>query len=286
MKVEQICPVCASPEHVVKRRYKQYQFRHCKNCGVAYTHPFAEGSEDQVGESGSSVTSPGYLQMMKDRAKEREALARSMAQNRLREYEKILGRSPRAICEVGPGDGAFSEAYKQLNCDYVGVDVNQEMVEVAQSLGHNVLYGGPEILVKQPKRYDVVFFSQVLEHVQEPSPFLASVWEILSDDGIVHLDVPNHDGLMPAFRKVVPHETEYGFLQFPHHQVAYTSSSLSYLLSASRLKPVFIRDKSNTDLTWGQLQTDLSWKARVAFDVAHALRMGSLLVAVARKSAA
>lgn len=281
--VRQPCPVCEAEAFTLTWETNKHQYGECGSCGLAFVRPFELGLTAEVGEAASSVTKPSYLQMMAQHAEERGRLAEEMAFRRLEFYEGILGRKVESICEVGAGDGAFFTAYQNLRVTYVGLDVNRQMVERAHTLGRNLLYGGPEVALELGKSFDVVFCSQVLEHVLEPVSFLNKVWQLLTEDGILHVDVPNHNGLTATIRKVYPHHGEYGFLQPPHHQIAYTRRSLAYLLRNTGFEPLWIRPKSNFDPIWGQLAVGPSSARRQALRVAGWFGMGSLLVMVGRK---
>lgn len=278
----QICPVCDSESFAVAWRDAGREFGECQSCGLAFVRPFERGAADTVGDAASSITKPAYTKMMRERAQAREDAARLMAVKRLEAYSRILERQPESVCEIGAGDGAFSAAYAALGVEYVGIDINAEIVAEARALGRNVHHGAPELALSWNRRFDVIAFSQVLEHVLEPKEFLASVKRLLADDGIIHLDVPNHDGLIPLTRKVYPRGGEYGFLQPPHHQIAYTTKTLRRLLEQTGFNPLFIEPKGNLDQTWGQLFVGDSTLGRLSLRAADWFKMGSLLVALAK----
>jgi hypothetical protein len=269
------CPICGmgDPKHRGRIFYT------CTNCQLDFVFPFHQAESYQVGTAKSSVTDAGYLQMMKQYATHREKLARPMAKRRLEEYIKILGKKPVSICEVGAGDGAFATPYKELGIDYVGVDINPDLVSQAQSLGRNVLLGEPDIL---QSKYDVIVFSQVLEHILEPIDFMRKVRNL--SRGIIHIDVPNRNGLVSKLRILKPTNTEWGFLQFPHHQLAYSEKSLRYLLSLTSLDVIQMSAKGNFDKTWGQLSANVPMHKRIALELSGFLGLSSLLVCIARKA--
>jgi SAM-dependent methyltransferase len=277
------CPLCESDDFAVLWQHGGRAYGTCRSCGLAFVCPFERGASAEVGDASSSVTKPSYLAMMKEHAEARADIARAVAVRRRKVYQSLLGRAPASVCEIGAGDGAFSVAYAELGISYVGIDVNPYVVEVAHSLQRNVVCGRAEAALGLGMTFDVVFFSQVLEHVLEPRDFLAVVRRVLADDGIIHLDVPNHDGLSSWMRRLRPRRGEYGFLQPPHHQIAYTAATLTSLLQKTGFSPVWIRAIGNFDDVWGQLTVGPSLVGRLGLRVAGLLGMGSLLAALARK---
>jgi 2-polyprenyl-3-methyl-5-hydroxy-6-metoxy-1,4-benzoquinol methylase len=198
------CPLCSGSEYVVDWKYQDKSYVHCKKCGLAFVTPFA-GDDAAFGANGnSSETKQSYSRMMRNRAEGRGKYAVEMGKRRVEQYSRLLGRTPRTILEIGAGDGAFSFAYDTLGIEYLGVDVDPNIVEVAQALGRKVELGGIERAKEAGKRYDVIFSSQALEHVLRPVPLLMSAGDLLKSDGILHLDVPNHAGLASMVRRVHP----------------------------------------------------------------------------------
>jgi 2-polyprenyl-3-methyl-5-hydroxy-6-metoxy-1,4-benzoquinol methylase len=279
----QTCPICENQKPRVVWEKEGLKYLSCTLCGLAFLSPLKRGSLTEVGEAQSSLTAPDYLEKIAREATIRGQLARFIAAQRLSAYQTLLGTRPASILEIGAGDGAFSSAYTELGIDYLGVDVNPFIVKEAQKLGRNIMYGSSQTAANLKRTFDVVFFSQVLEHILDPKSFLQEVSSLLTPEGIVHIEVPNHDGLFARLRKVKPRNNEYGFLQPPHHQIAYTKKAMNYLLRTTSYEPLWVKQISDFDPVWGEVQVSYSTFTKVSLQTAAFLGMGSLLVAVARK---
>lgn len=279
----QTCPVCKNQKPRVVWEKERIEYLSCTLCGLAFVNPLQQGNFEEVSHAQSSSTNPAYLDSIVEEAGLRAASARILAAQRLPAYQTLLRRRPESMLEIGAGVGAFSSAYIDLKIDYLGIDVNSFIVKEAQKMGRNVLFGSPQTVTQLGKKFDVVFFSQVLEHILDPKSFLQEVFSLLHPDGIVHIEVPNHDGLFARLRKVKPRNNEYGFLQPPHHQIAYTKKALGYLLQTAHYEPFWIKQPSDFDSVWGEPHGNYSLTTKVCLDTAALLGMGSLLVAVARK---
>jgi hypothetical protein len=71
-------------------------------------------------------------------------------------------------------------------------------------------------------------------------------------------------------------------LQPPHHQIAYTATTLKRLLQETRFVPLWVRAFGNADATWGQLTVTKKKSSRIGMELAGKIGMGSILVAIAR----
>lgn len=277
------CPLCGSAEFTAKRCLTTGECRQCKQCALLFSAPLLKGGDQDVGEAESTVTAVDYMRNMNEQANMRGELSVALARRRLREYEKILGKAPRKVLEVGAGDGAYHVGYSALGVNYTGIDINKSIVDKAKSLGRNVILGSPETLLGW-ERFEVIFFSQVLEHVLNPKDFLQCIHKLLSSDGIIHIDVPNQNGFWSLVRRARKLDSQYGFIQLPYHQMAYTKRPLTYALRTTGFNPLWIRQKSSYNKVWGKIIVDRNIVGKVAFDTPTLVGLGSLLVAVAKKT--
>lgn len=255
----------------------------CLDCTLSYAHPLIPGGEDDVGNTNASITSPAYYSDILRAYGVQSALAKAKAPRMLRRWAAILGREPASIVEIGCGTGQYCEAWNELGVKWTGVEVNPQMLAFCRA--KNMPVEQFDECLEGGRTYDVVFMSQVLEHIFEPYDFLKKVGRLLSDGGILHIDVPNHDSLTSLYRKANPFHRDYGFVQPMHHLIAYTRKSLAYLLQTSGFEVAEIAAYANDDGTFGQLVASKSLPARLYFRLSGVTGRGSLLVGIARKAA-
>lgn len=255
----------------------------CLDCTLSYTHPLIPGGEDDVGNTNASITSPEYYSDILREYDVQSALAKTKAPRMHTYWGAIIGREPMSVVEIGCGTGQYYEAWKEMGVKWAGVEVNKEMLAFCRS--RNMPVEEFDQCIGSGETYDVVFMSQVLEHIFEPHDFLKKIGRLLSSHGILHVDVPNHDSLTSLYRRVNAFQNDYGFLQPPHHLIAYTKRSLAYLLGKSGFEVVEIDAYANDHDAFGQLVASKSLPARLFFRVSGITRRGSLLVCIARKAA-
>jgi len=102
------------------------------------------------------------------------------------------------VLDVGCGNGVISRYLGEKGFVVRGVDVSDKAIERARSLNTfpNVRFEvvSAEQLVADGQRYHAVVCSEVLEHLNEPGKLLRVLYQILHDDGVLVVTVPNGKG--------------------------------------------------------------------------------------------
>jgi SAM-dependent methyltransferase len=115
---------------------------------------------------------------------------------RLQRLEALLGGlTGRRIFEVGCGLGAFLAAAKARGAEVVGQEISRAACEfVREKIGVRVLHDSLEYCAKAAGSVDAVVMIDVIEHLARPKEALATVWRMLSPDGLLLLWTPNGGG--------------------------------------------------------------------------------------------
>ncbi|HEX2847709.1 MAG TPA: methyltransferase domain-containing protein [Chitinophagaceae bacterium] len=107
------------------------------------------------------------------------------------------------ILDVGCGNGIISRSLGKEGFNVKGVDVSEKAIEKAKALNtySNVRFEvmSAEQLIADGQRYHAVICSEVLEHLNEPGKLLTSLQQLLHDDGILIVTVPNGKGPRETF---------------------------------------------------------------------------------------
>ncbi|HEY4830396.1 MAG TPA: class I SAM-dependent methyltransferase [Solirubrobacteraceae bacterium] len=104
--------------------------------------------------------------------------------------------------DVGCGTGEFTAALADAGADVVGVDVAEAALERARAR-HPALdfrlvpFDGP--LPFDESSFDVVWASEVIEHVADTARWLSEVRRVLAPGGRLLLTTPSHGRLLLAF---------------------------------------------------------------------------------------
>lgn len=117
-------------------------------------------------------------------------------------FSKLLdGASGGNYLEVGPGHGRyFAEAVSTAHYNrYTAVDVSDTSLAMTKKyVRHTVpdtesdveYVKGDFLDLDSSRTYDMIVISEVLEHVESPAAFLEKAYSLLSDRGILYINVP------------------------------------------------------------------------------------------------
>lgn len=263
----------------------------CATCGLVfgeYTHELSFKND------GAVSTSPHHFQLLSERDVYWRELMAPMIKRRIEAFTDRLKCRPKDWLEIGPGNGGLEPILLQQGIDWLGVEIDPQMAQKMKSEGKNVVLGdfaqlNPSTLMsdttKQKGGYDVVFFSQVFEHVISPAKFLKNAFDCLRPGGLVYVDVPNNDGLTAAIRRMNALSSGFGEIVPPHHMIAYGKSTLRKALLSAGFEQADVFAKHYNDLDYGLVhaQMDQRLKLRVVWKASKILNMGGNLVGIATK---
>jgi SAM-dependent methyltransferase len=111
--------------------------------------------------------------------------------------------------DVGCGNGRFLKAFGSAYPDWrlSGTEFNAKYRTTVESLpGVECLFTGP--LSKVPDNFDLVFLIHVLEHIEDPVPFLREVGAKLSAPGLLFVELPSYES-NPFELLIIDHATHY-----------------------------------------------------------------------------
>ena len=114
-----------------------------------------------------------------------------------RDATALDGLAGLRVADIGCGGGLLSEPLARLGASVVGIDAAATSIEVARlhaaRSGVSIDYRctTAEDLVTAGETFDVVLAMEVVEHVVDPAPFLASVAELVAPGGLVVISTIN-----------------------------------------------------------------------------------------------
>jgi len=228
---EIVCPICDSRESQPWGvEYQQRRILKCCGCGVRFLdqsqRPGAEHYDEHYFEHKASkmFNQEKLILVLKSDADSIEAIARV---------------SPKAtdpessILDIGAGRGSFLILCKLLGFSKLtGSDISDFNAGFLRAFGIDLKVG--DITTVELAKYDIVTFHHVLEHVAEPDKFLRRVGEILKDDGVGHLLIPNEGSLNSRFKSLLSRlrmkKRAFKHLSPGHHLWFYDKRTLTRLL--------------------------------------------------------
>ncbi|MGB2052022.1 MAG: bifunctional 2-polyprenyl-6-hydroxyphenol methylase/3-demethylubiquinol 3-O-methyltransferase UbiG [Candidatus Puniceispirillaceae bacterium] len=108
--------------------------------------------------------------------------------------DRLLPLNGRKVLDVGCGGGLLAEPLCRLGAEMTAIDASQGAIDVAKahaaSQGLSITYQNIpiETLAKTPKmqeKFDLIYASEIIEHVNNRHQFLQSMRRLLKADGVI-----------------------------------------------------------------------------------------------------
>ena len=117
--------------------------------------------------------------------------------NEWRPFVKKYKLEGKDAIEVGAGKGDFLQVLEKLNINAYGIENSTENINECNQKNLNVDNAYlTELLENFSKKYSLVICNNFLEHQPKTKEFISCLRDLLIDDGIVYISVPNVDYLL------------------------------------------------------------------------------------------
>ena len=154
--------------------------------------------------------------------------------------------SGKSALEVGCGSGASTEKLCKIFDDIEVVEPSQKNIVLLKRRVPNVIcYKALLENFKATRKYDFVFFLNVIEHVEDPVSSLKYLSELVRHEGLIFISCPNcmslnrragyKMGTLESYEKLAPKDYEVG------HRRLYTVDMLSDHCNQAGLKVVSMK---------------------------------------------
>lgn len=240
-----VCPACRQTGMVALPRpavrigedffgpvMKESGLMRCKGCGLEFVSP--RPSAQRLAEF---YDQPGYPAHSRDSG---NAGASSLCSSRL-EFLSGYVRTGRLL-DFGCGAGLLMKVAEGLGWDVCGVDISK-----AAAVGNRQqrVFSRLEELAGLPERFDAVTAIHVLEHLPDPRRDLAVLRELISNTGVLLVEVPNIKSLRARACRVMPAlfraKGDERYRAFPIHLYGFSAGSLRMLLADSGFEVLGVR---------------------------------------------
>ncbi|MBE0542931.1 MAG: class I SAM-dependent methyltransferase [Verrucomicrobia bacterium] len=142
------------------------------------------------------------------------------------------------LLEVGPGQGLFLWWARQRGCEVLGVEPSPDFCQVLAETGLPHLRGTlAELHPTTHGTFNVIYMAHVLEHFYDPNEALRQCRALLSDGGILAVEVPN---ILKPFRSLDRY-----FLRYVHPS-SFSPQTLQALLTKHCFRS-FHKDEGGND---------------------------------------
>jgi 2-polyprenyl-3-methyl-5-hydroxy-6-metoxy-1,4-benzoquinol methylase len=216
------CPSCGRNDH--RRRFEKDHFSivACTNCDLVFVNPILD-HEAYV----EIYQSTEYTEIVEQLVLESHNYRRQrFGTERAEIVERFSGAAAGRLLEIGSSTGFFLVEARQRGWEVEGIELNPLLVQFARNQGLTIHDQPLEMLDLAPRAYSAVTLFDVIEHLPEPGNILRQCHDLMSDDGILYLYVPNYD----SASRFLLGEQQAHFIWPTHHLTYFTPRTLKTFL--------------------------------------------------------
>ena len=210
--------VIESSKEITARHFGKISLVECNDCGHLFNNHLSTSAEH---EDDIFLTNTPISESMVARHKKTV------------DFLTLKRNAILSVLDVGAGSGALAASFAEGSHKVMVVEPSS-MIDIAslRSYGISVVHDSWPSKKVMDQKFDLILCVQVLEHVDSPIDFLASIASSLNDDGQIYLEFPSGDW-------VVKHAS-LADIHFPH--VSYfLPSSIDFTLQKVSLFQVIQR---------------------------------------------
>ena len=147
--------------------------------------------------------------------------SRKILKNEFNPIIKKFNLQNKLTLEIGSGKGDFLKVLNELNVNAFGLEHKKESVQLSKEKGLNVIQGYLLDQIKISEKFAFIICNNFLEHQPDVKAFLNKVNDLLIEDGVIYISVPN-------LQRIIDKNCFYEFVT--DHLVYFTQKSLKLAL--------------------------------------------------------
>jgi len=218
------CPCCDKTEHTLFGSKNDHDLYKCLSCSLIFVDPMP--SDDALNDFYQNYHKTSQY-TGKIESKQRRARKRIKSVKKYTQGKRFI--------DIGCNAGFAVEAARSLGLDASGIDLDQTSIEFARQYYPLANFQAMSIqeLAKTGKTYDIIYCSEVIEHLPRVDDFVDSLYKILKQDGVILLTTPDI-----AHYSVAKKPIEWDAVRPPEHLLYFSKKSLGLLLKKHGFKRV------------------------------------------------
>lgn len=213
------CPLCASIEFSPRRGFEKLFLSVCRKCRFVFDTRIP--STEELVEF--------YKRYNYSSIKPISSATVASFTRLLDQFEKL--RKNGSILDIGCGQGDFLVAAKTAGWDTYGTEYSAAAANILRSRNIKVHEGPIQNAMFGDRQFDVITAFEVIEHINSPREFFATVYSKLRPGGMFYCTTPNFDALLRYFEK-----DRFQIICYPEHISFYTSRSLRFISECTGFK--------------------------------------------------
>lgn len=182
------CPLCGGGGYVCVRTLSYGpRLLACSNCKLHFVSPLP--SLD------SNFYDQDYYSSWGMKGNVLPKLVRHLKEANMRKHVKRIKEFVQEgnILEIGCAMGSFLKVALEEGFKGTGIDLSYQACEIAKKEvpGAEIFQGTLETVSFEPESFDIIFMSDVIEHVSDPHHFLRELYKLLKNNGFIYIITPD-----------------------------------------------------------------------------------------------
>lgn len=209
------CILCGAHEIESKRGYETHNLGECKKCGFVFMLEIPSSEE----------LTRHYSQYNYTERPTSKATLKTFNE-RLELFEKF--RLNNLLLDTGCGRGEFLQAALEKNWQVSGTEFSPEAIKTCTRKGIKMFLGDLTEYKENEGGFDVIYSSEVIEHVKNPMEQLKAIQRLLRPGGCCYITTPNFNCYLRY-----KHQEKYCIIEYPEHLGFFTRETLGWALRQS-----------------------------------------------------
>jgi len=223
LPIIETCHVCGFGQHQPLRNYEKHHLVRCRRCSFVFSN--IKPTEEELRQ-----VYEGYNRGLDGIS------STTIAKLHERAVALISLSGANAVLDIACGDGNFLQRFKELGCQVFGTEYDRESELISEARGITMLPGG--LMPKLPSvvsDVDLIIFTEVIEHINNPQEVLSHIHGLLKPNGLLFITTPNFDSLE---RRILGNQ--WGMVMYPEHISYYTPKTLDMILKTKGFEKISI----------------------------------------------
>jgi len=228
------CPLCGGKDYVnIYTERGNIGIVKCKECGLIYVNPMVKDPEKNYWGDEKKYFEEARL-IFEGKAKSHRDV------NYLEDLKVIESIKPKGnFLDIGTNMGFFLRHTRGRSWNVTGIDPSPSLSEMARKyFGLNVKTCYLNEAGFEDEYFDVVTMTDVFEHIPEPKKLLADIKNVIKEDGILFIKVPNgkYNMLKLWLAKLAGKTKDYDIFDSYEHVTHFTHNTLEKMLKECGFK--------------------------------------------------
>lgn len=179
------CPVCLDARSEFFIRANEHDLFACGECNTVYVHPLPTSAQTREWYSDTYENATASYFRKPDKMMRR-------SRHRIRMLRRYVTEG--RFLDVGCSGGFIVEAAREAGFGAVGIDLDRPAIDYARKHypGSDFYCGTIEdFAATSPQAFDLIYTSEVIEHVPEVRSFCGKLAQLLRPDGILYVTTPD-----------------------------------------------------------------------------------------------